>query len=179
MKALVRPLKSICNIVEKIQIFVGCAALCLFICMTAYQIVSRFTGTASFFTEEISNTAFIWTAFMGSPIMLRRYEHYRFTGVAEKLKGRVFWINEFICLCILLFLSGLMMVEGVHLTKKFLSWGFSSMPHVSRSILWACLPVSGATSLLYVVENLLKFLDDPSTRAIKNIADQLLEEADK
>ena len=46
-------------------------------------------------------------------------------------------------------------------------------------ILWACLPVSGATSLLYVVESLLKFLDDPSTRAIKNIADQLLEEADK
>lgn len=70
-------------------------------------------------------------------------------------------------------------VRRSSLTKKFLSWGFSSRRHVSRSILWACLPVSGATSLLYVVESLLKFLDDPSTRAIKNIADQLLEEADK
>ena len=102
MEGFIAKMKGPVDAVEKAQIAVGCVTLCIFILMVAYQVISRFTGTVAFFTEEISTTAFIWTAFMGSPVMLRRYEHYRFTGVAEKLKGKAFWVNELICLCILL-----------------------------------------------------------------------------
>ena len=95
---MVNGMKKMNDWVEKIQIIVGCAALSIFILMVAYQVVSRFTGWAAYFTEEISTTAFIWAAFMGAPVMLRRNEHYRFAGIAEKFTGKLFWINEFICL---------------------------------------------------------------------------------
>lgn len=176
MDGFVKKIKGVIDGIEKIQIVVGCAALCIFICMVAYQIIARFTGTPSYFTEEISNTAFIWTAFMGSPVMLRRYEHYRFTGVAEHLKGKAFWINEFICLCILLVISILMTVHGVRLCNLFKAWKYSSMSSVSRIWLWLCLPVSGVTSLIYVVESFIRFLHDPSTRKVVSEADKLLEE---
>lgn len=163
----------------KIQTFVGCLVLSAFILMVGYQVIARFTPLPAYFTEEVANICFIWTAFMGSPIMLRKYEHYRFTGVAEKLKGKAFWINEFLCLCILLVISIIMLIHGIQLCNLFKSWHLGSMFNVSRIWLWLCLPISGGTSLLYVIEAFVKFLDDPSTRAIKNEADKLLEEAEE
>lgn len=179
MDGFIKKMKSVVDVIEKVQIGVGCTTLCIFILMVAYQVISRFTATTAFFTEEISTTAFIWTAFMGSPVMLRRYEHYRFTGVAEHLKGKAFWINEFICLCILLVISILMTTHGIRLTMMFKTWKFSSMSHVSRIWLWICLPISGVTSLIYVIESFIKFLKDPGTRKIVNEADKLLEETEK
>ena len=178
MEQFIKKMKGVIDVIERIQIGVGCTALCIFIVMVAYQVISRFTGTASFFTEEISNTAFIWTAFMGSPVMLRRYEHYRFTGVAERLKGKAFWINEFICLCILLVISILMLIHGVELCQLFKGRKYSSMSHVSRIWLWLCLPIAGATSTIYVIEAFIKFLHDPSTRKTVSEADKLLEETE-
>lgn len=179
MDGFIKKMKRVVDVIEKVQIAVGCTTLCVFIVMVAYQVISRFTATTAFFTEEISTTAFIWTAFMGSPVMLRRYEHYRFTGVAEHLKGKAFWINEFICLCILLVISILMTTHGIRLTMMFRTWKFSSMSQVSRIWLWLCLPISGATSLIYVIESFIKFLKDPTTRKIVNEADKLLEETEK
>lgn len=155
---------------------VGCFTLCLFILMTAYQVLARFTGWQSYFTEEIATTAFIWTAFMGAPVMLRRGEHYRFVGVSEKFKGKVFWVNEFLCLCVLLVCNIIMLVHGVRLSAMFYTWRFGSMFTVSKIWLWICLPISGGTGVLYVIELFLTFLHDPSTRAVKNEADKLLEE---
>lgn len=173
---MVNGMKKVNDWVEKIQIIVGCAALSIFILMVAYQVVSRFTGWAAYFTEEISTTAFIWAAFMGAPVMLRRNEHYRFAGIAEKFTGKLFWINEFICLCILMLCSVIMLVHGIRLSAMFYTWRFGSMFTVSKIWLWICLPISGGTSVLYVLELMLRFLQDPSSRKIKNEADKLLEE---
>ena len=155
----------------KLQTILGCIVLSGFILMVGYQVIARFTPLPAYFTEEFARICFLWTAFMGS-------EHYRFTGVAEKLKGKAFWINEFLCLCILLTISVIMLVHGIRLCNLFKSWHLSSMFNVSRIWLWLCLPISGATSTLYVIEAFLKFIDDPSTRAIKNEADKLLEQTE-
>lgn len=178
MEKFIKKMGRMLDYIEKVQIFIGCSVLCLFIVMVAYQILARFTATPAHFTEDISNTAFVWAAFMGAPIMLRRYEHYRFTGIAEKFKGKLFWINEFFCLCLLIVLSIIMTYHGYQLVVMFKSWSFSSMSKVSKMWLWLCMPISGFTSLLYCIESMIKFLHDPSTRAIKNVADQLLEEAE-
>lgn len=176
MKPLIKGVSKFNDILEKIQIILGCFCLCMFIILTAYQVLSRFTGWQAYFTEELATTMFIWTAFMGAPVMLRRNEHYRFVGVAEKFRGKAFLINEFICLCILLVCNVIILVHGVRLSAMFYSWRFGSMFTVSKIWLWICLPISGGTGVLYIVELFLKFLDDPSTRAVKNEADKLLEE---
>lgn len=177
MDNFIKKMSKAIDVLEKTEIVIGCFTLCLFILMVTYQVVARFLAVSAYFTEEISTTAFIWTAFMGSSVMLRRYEHYRFTGVAEKLKGKAFIINESICLIILLIVSILMSVHGVRLAIMFSTWRFSSLK-ISRTWLWICLPISGITSTIYVLEAIIKFIHDPSTRAVKSEADKLLEEAD-
>lgn len=177
-KQFIKGFEKVNDIIMKIQTVVGCIVLSAFIIMVGYQVIARFTPFPAYFTEEFARICFLWTAFMGSPIMLRKYEHYRFTGIAEKLKGKAFWINEFICLCILLTISIIMLVHGIRLCNLFKSWHLSSMFNVSRIWLWLCLPISGATSTLYVLEAFAKFIDDPSTRAIKNEADKLLEQTE-
>ena len=169
-------LKKCTSVVEKIQIVVGCAALVIFILMTAYQVLSRFTHWQAYFTQEIATTAFVWSAFMGATVMLHRNEHYRFVGVAEKFKGKMFWINEFLCLCILLACNVIILVHGVELAQKFYTWRFGSMLSVSKIWLWLCMPIAGGTGVLYCVEMMLRFLKDPSTRKVVNEADKLLEE---
>jgi len=175
-KALLAVFKKTNDVIEKIEIVVGCFTLVLFIVMTAWQVAARFTGWVSYFTQELATTAFVWTAFMGAPVMLRRYEHYRFTGVAERLRGKAFWVNEFVSLCVLLVCNVLMLVHGIELSKMFYTWRFGSMFTVSKIWLWICLPISGGTGVLYVIEHFLKFLDDPSTRKVVSEADKLLEE---
>ena len=173
---MIKGITAFNSILEKIQIVVGCFCLAMFILLTAYQVLSRFTGWQAYFTQELATTMFIWTAFMGAPVMLRRNEHYRFVGVAERFKGKVFLANEFLCLCVLLVCNVLILIHGAQLSAMFYTWKFGSMFTVSKIWLWICLPISGGTGVLYVVEQMLKFLDDPSTRAIKNEADKLLEE---
>lgn len=74
---------------------------------------------------------------MGTALMLRENRHFRFTAIAAKFKGKLFWANEMICMLILLGISLLMLVHGAQLTQKFWTWHFTSLSSVSLGWAWA------------------------------------------
>lgn len=156
-------MKKALDFLEKVQTFLGSASLTVFIVLTAYQIISRITGTNAAFTEEISNYAFIWSVFIGTSIMLRKNEHFRFTALSSKLKGKLFFINELLVLILLLVFSCLIAVHGTKLTIKFWSWKMSSISSISLGWAWLSLPICGFTSVLYSIENIINFIKDPES----------------
>ena len=50
MDSFILKMKNAIDKIEKVQIVIGCTALCIFILMVAYQVISRFTATTAFFT---------------------------------------------------------------------------------------------------------------------------------
>lgn len=166
-------MKKALDFLEKVQTFLGSASLTVFIVLTAYQIISRITGTNAAFTEEISNYAFIWSVFIGTSIMLRKNEHFRFTALSSKLKGKLFFINELLVLILLLVFSCLIAVHGTKLTIKFWSWKMSSISSISLGWAWLSLPICGFTSVLYSIENIINFIKDPeSFRVIEDYTEE-------
>lgn len=113
---------------------------------------------------------------MGSSVMLRRNEHFRFVGFAEKLKGSAFWINELLVMLLLLTCNIIMLIHGIKLSQMFYTWRFGSMFTVSKIWLWLCIPLSAGAGVLYMIETILRFFVDPSTRKVVNEADKLLED---
>lgn len=158
-------MKKIGNILEKVQLVIGVVLLMTYIFCIAYQIIARFTtGLTAEFTEEVANYSFIWVVYMGTAIMLRHNKHFAFTSFSSKLKGKARYVNEMLVMLILLAFSVLIFVHGCTLTAKFWNWKFSALPQVRLGLAWLCLPVSGACSVYYCVENIVAFIRDPSSR---------------
>lgn len=170
-------LTKINNVLFRAQTALAVLMLAVFFCGVTWQVISRILGIPANFTEEVSNYAFVWVTFMGTALMLRENRHFRFTAIAAKLKGKVFWANEMICLLVLLGISLLMLVHGASLTLKFWSWHFTSLSSVSLGWAWLCLPVSGFTASMYCVEAIVNFIRDPSSRAIVDDVTAAMQEA--
>lgn len=167
------------NLLAKIQTAVAVSALVIFFGGVTWQVVSRILGVRANFTEELSNYAFIWVAFMGTALMLKENRHFRFTAVAAKLKGKGFFINEMACMLILLAISVIMLVHGTQLTIKFWPWHFTSLSKISLGWAWLCLPICGFTTTMYTIESIINFIKDPSTREIIDDSTAAIREAEE
>lgn len=172
-------LTKINNVLVKIQTGIAVMALLLFFGGVAYQVISRLFGIPANFTEEVSNYAFVWVTFMGTALMLRENRHFRFTAVAAKFKGKLFFANELICLLILMGISSLMLVHGIQLTVKFWPWHFTSLSKLSLGWAWLCMPICGFTTSMYTLEAIVKFLKDPSSREIVDESTAAIREAEE
>ena len=172
-------LTKINSVLAKIQTAIAVAALFIFFFGVTWQVISRIFGIAANFTEEVSNYAFVWVTFMGTALMLRENRHFRFTAFVAKFKGKLFFVNELICLLILLGISGLMLVHGTQLTIKFWPWHFTSLSSVSLGWAWLCMPVCGFTTCMYTIEAIVKFIKDPSSRKIIDESTAALMEAEE
>jgi len=172
-------LSKINRVLVKIQTVIAVVCLMVFFCGVSWQVISRITGIRANFTEELSNYAFIWVTFMGTSLMLRENRHFRFTAFAEKMKGRLFFVNTLICHLILLGISMMIFFHGVRLTTQFWNWHFTSMSKISLGYAWLCLPISGFTASLYELEAIIKFIKDPSTQAIVTESRQAILDAEE
>ncbi|MCD7993824.1 MAG: TRAP transporter small permease subunit [Clostridia bacterium] len=170
-------MKKICNMVEKAMYGIGMAAVAVFFLCTVVQVCSRAFGFQASFTEELANTALAWCCFIGAAPMVRSSEHFKFTAVTEKLKGRAFFIDELACLILVLAFNLVVGFYGVILVKQFSSWQMTSIP-VSRGWCWMCVPIFGITSALFTLENIVEYIRHPESRRIVNAVDEAMKEVD-
>jgi len=144
--------------IERILVYIGNATLVLFFVMTFYQVVGRFFGFNTVYTEEIANYSFIWMAFIGSSICNRSAEHFSFNAFTEKLSGRAKTINRLVVQLILLVFNCIVAYYGVVLTIKFWRWTFSSLPFISLGLAWLCIPIYGFTVIIFNLEQIYKLI---------------------
>ena len=91
-------MKKICDLMEKVLYIVGMASVAVFFVCTTVQVCSRVFGFQAAFTEEVANAALAWCCFIGSAPMVRSNEHFKFTALTEKLKGKSLFADELACL---------------------------------------------------------------------------------
>lgn len=170
-------MKRLCDIIEKSMYVIGMASVALFFVCTVVQVTSRILGIQASFTEELANTALAWCCFIGSAPMVRSSEHFNFTALTEHLKGKVYFIDEMLCLVLVLIFNLIVSYYGILLVKQFSTWQMTSVP-VSRGWCWLCVPLFGITASLFSLENIMNYIKNPKSRQVVDAVEEVMKEAE-
>lgn len=143
----------------KIQIAVGAIFLFIFMMTVVIQMGCRYTGVAATWTEDVSMYSFIWAVFMGAGAMVHEKRHFAFTSVSDMLKeGTAKRILSIVICIIMLIFAFLMLKYGITVTKQFWNYTWNNIPSFKRGPTWMCLPICGATSCIYLIEEIIDSL---------------------
>ncbi len=170
-------MKKICDMIEKGMYGVGMLAVAVFFICTTVQVCSRVFGFQAAFTEEVANTALAWCCFIGAAPMVRSNEHFRFTALTEKLKGKAFFLDEAACLFFVFVFNLFVAFYGILLVKQFAAWKMTTLP-VSKGWCWLCVPVFGIAASLFSLENLTGHIKKPNRRSLTDAVDEAMKEVD-
>lgn len=170
-------MKKICDVIEWAMYRIGMAAVALFFLCTVVQVCSRAFGFQASFTEELANTALAWCCFIGAAPMVRSSEHFKFTAVTEKLKGKLFFADELACQLLVFVFNVAVGFYGLVLVKQFSTWQMTSMP-VSRGWCWLCVPMFGITAAIFTLENMIESIRHPESRQVVSAVDEAMKEVD-
>lgn len=145
-------MKKAIETMQKIQIAVGGAFLCIFLLTVVYQMISRYLGVAATWTEDVSMYSFIWAVFMGGGAMVYERRHFAFTSLSDMMKNKTAKsVLTIIISIIMLVFAVLMAYYGVLVTKQFWNYTWVNIPKFKRGPTWLCLPICGLTSAIYLV----------------------------
>ncbi|MCD8222378.1 MAG: TRAP transporter small permease subunit [Clostridiales bacterium] len=147
------------DLLAKIQIAVGALFLFIFMMTVVIQMACRYTGVAATWTEDVSMYSFIWAVFMGAGAMVHEKRHFAFTSISDMLKeGTVKRLLSMIICIIMLIFAFLMLKYGIAVTKQFWNYTWNNIPSFKRGPTWMCLPICGATSCIYLIEEIIDSL---------------------
>lgn len=140
------------DLLQKLQLLIGTIFLTIFLITVVLQVSSRYLGIATTWTEEVAMYSFIWAVFMGASAMVYEKRHFAFTSLADLLKNeKIKSILSMLISIVMLIFAVLMVKYGVEVTKQFWNYKWISLPKLTRGLTWICLPISGATSTIYLV----------------------------
>jgi TRAP-type C4-dicarboxylate transport system permease small subunit len=107
--------------------------------------------------QEWSIAFFVWGVFIGSAVAVRRNDHVRLSAIAEAFQGRRRTLIEVGQQLIMLAVAGVMIYFGY---RNYLTgFGQFLMPSLTPvAVLYAAIPVSGALTALFTVEQLVNGL---------------------
>ncbi|GEL77736.1 TRAP transporter small permease [Tenuibacillus multivorans] len=144
------------RLLEKTQIFVGVAFLCVFIVTILIQITTRHLEIAVIWTEEVATHSFIWSVFMGAAVMVNRREHFSFDYLTKKLKGRKQATLNIIIDITLIAFNVLIFNYGIKVVEQFWNYNWVSMPDLKMGYVWIAIPIMAGTMIIYSLSHLVK-----------------------
>jgi len=145
-------MKKAVDLLQKLQIAAGTVFLTIFLVTVVFQVSSRYVGVTAPWTEEVEMYSFIWAVFMGAGAMVYEKRHFAFTSLSDLIKNeKIKRVLSIVISVIMLFFAVLMVVYGYQVTKQFWGYKWIVFPTLTRGITWMCLPISGATSVIYLI----------------------------
>lgn len=150
-------MKKAIAMLQKIQIAVGGFFLFVFLVTVVFQMLSRYLGIASTWTEDVSMYSFIWAVFMGAGAMVYEKRHFAFTSISDMMKNeKIKSILAIIIAGLMLFFAILMAYYGYKVTRQFWNYTWVNIPAFKRGPTWLCLPICGVTSAIYLVNEIIE-----------------------
>lgn len=150
-------MKKAIAMLQKIQIAVGGFFLFVFLVTVVFQMLSRYLGIASTWTEDVSMYSFIWAVFMGAGAMVYEKRHFAFTSISDMMKNeKIKSILAIVIAGLMLYFAILMAYYGYKVTRQFWNYTWVNIPAFKRGPTWLCLPICGVTSAIYLVNEIIE-----------------------
>ncbi len=157
-------MKKIIENVYKAQTKIGVLCISIFFLAILVQVFCRYAGITVVWTGEVSTYSFIWAVFMGASIMTFEDKHFAFSMFVDKLKDVNKEILKLFIVILILVFSIAVLYYGVIISKTFWNYTWISLPKVKMGYTWLCVPILGATNVLYCIYHIFTILEN-----IKNI----------
>ncbi len=124
----------------------------LVICVL-WQVLARWSGISSTFTDELARFLFMWTGLMGAAYTLGKKRHLALDLMLQKATGKFKIYLKFIILSLTLtFLLLVMIKGGVTLVSDTLaSKQISPVLGIPMGYVYLSIPVSGAFMVFYTI----------------------------
>lgn len=150
-------MKKAIAMLQRIQIAVGGFFLFVFLVTVVFQMLSRYLGIASTWTEDVSMYSFIWAVFMGAGAMVYEKRHFAFTSISDMMKNeKIKSILAIVIAGLMLYFAILMAYYGYKVTRQFWNYTWVNIPAFKRGPTWLCLPICGVTSAIYLVNEIIE-----------------------
>jgi TRAP-type C4-dicarboxylate transport system permease small subunit len=132
-------------------------ALCVDIAIGVY---TRYVvGQTVSWYEEVARYLFIWMAFLGSAVAVRRRGHFVVHLVVDRLARGCRFAAELVCWGVVMGFSLFIFFQGAHVMEGV---SVQTSPALDLNLSWVFLavPVNGALSLLYAGEHFWKAIQE-------------------
>jgi TRAP-type C4-dicarboxylate transport system permease small subunit len=133
--------------------------------VVSYQVFSRYADFVPRFiwTEEASRFCFIWVVMLGAAIAVREGSHFTIDVLPQSMPE---WLSRFVVILGLLTIAvigGLMVLGGLRFVEVGLD-RISTTSGIRLAWVYAALPVSGISILVFTIEKLVWAVRGRQTR---------------
>ena len=138
------------------KIIIGAMAFMLF--FTFIQVVARYLFESSLvFSEELSRYLFVWTVFLGLPVVAKRGGHMAVTALSGRLKGAAARAMSIAAYLVGIAFMATMIVQGVEMVQRT-SQQLSPAMEISMSWVYLAIPIGSLFMMLQMVSGLMALL---------------------
>lgn len=153
---------------DKVLEFICCLLLALMTIFATWQVASRYIfNNPSTVTEELVLISFVWMGLLGAAYVFGKQEHMAMTFLFDKLseknqdKAKLFYEVVIMIFALLVLVFG-----GWNMSQ--LSMGqVSSSLQIPMGYIYLALPLSGITTVIYNVLNIVEIVKKSSTNKNK------------
>ena len=138
------------------KIIIGAMAFMLF--FTFIQVVARYLFESSLvYSEELSRYLFVWTVFLGLPVVAKRGGHMAVTALSGRLKGAAARTMSIAAYLVGIAFMATMIIQGVEMVQRT-SQQLSPAMEISMSWVYLSIPIGCLFMMLQMVSDLCALL---------------------
>ena len=138
------------------KIIIGTMAFMLF--FTFIQVVARYLFESSLvYSEELSRYLFVWTVFLGLPVVAKRGGHMAVTALSGRLKGAAARVMSIAAHLIGIVFMATMIIQGVEMVQRT-SQQLSPAMEISMSWVYLAIPIGCLFMMLQMLSSLIALL---------------------
>lgn len=144
------------SIYRNLEEILGCFLLTATGLIAAIQVASRYILSRPFsWTEELATCLFVYLAFIGAALALKKKEHFALETLVDRLPERVMRGVRFIVAVLILVCSAIVFWFGCRLTAQ--GWNVTTPAlEIPSSIPYAAVPLGGLLMTLRAFESLIE-----------------------
>lgn len=128
-------------------------------------VFSRFVfGYQLPFTDELARALLVWLSLLGSALAFESKAHLGVDFLMLKFDAKVQWLGElFAQLMILFFAGSVLVVGGFVLVQEQWGQALTTIPWMTRGMMYAALPISGVFTILFSAAHVISIWQNRST----------------
>ncbi|QKJ67941.1 TRAP transporter small permease [Deefgea piscis] len=132
----------------------------LLICII-WQVLARWMGVNSTFTDEGARFIFIWVGLFGASLAHGQKRHLAIDLLTSRLSGRRKVWSDRLIHCLVIVFSVSVMVMGGYMAMLNTQGQVSSAMHIPMWIIYLAIPLNGLAITFYSLNDLLQDLKAP------------------
>lgn len=143
-----RTLTTVISLVDRAVLFLAAVLLCVEIVLVTANVFTRYLlHSPLVWSAELARYCMVWSALLGSAVLVRRHEHLSVTIIDRWLSPRGLRILHVGIATVSMFFFSVLLISGCVLVVRTWGQAAASLPHLPISVVYAVVPLAALLML--------------------------------